>query len=205
MQDFIHTIIDFDQKLFLAVNSMVGTSSIIDSSARIIGSDYVVPVFLSLILIFLWYKETSILRKFKARLTVLNSIFTLLGACSIVFILNQFLFRERPFNLLEANLIFYAPTDSSFPSNSVAAVVGLSIPVFKTYRKIGCLMLSSSLCLAFCRIYVGIHFPGDVLGGIIVSVVSFFLATLLINSLPRQLNLSLLIFEEWKWLKIFRL
>ena len=51
MQDFIRTIIDFDQKLFLAVNSMVGTSSIIDSSARIIGSDYVVPVFLSLILI----------------------------------------------------------------------------------------------------------------------------------------------------------
>ena len=164
MQDFIRTIIDFDQKLFLAVNSMVGTSSIIDSSARIIGSDYVVPVFLSLILIFLWYKETSILRKFKARLTVLNSIFTLLGACSIVFILNQFLFRERPFDLLEANLIFYAPTDSSFPSNSVAAVAGLAIPVFKTYRKIGYLMLSSSLCLAFCRIYVGIHFPGDVLG-----------------------------------------
>ncbi|MQG65808.1 MAG: phosphatase PAP2 family protein, partial [SAR202 cluster bacterium] len=89
--------------------------------------------------------------------------------------------------------------------NSVAAVVGLSIPVFKTYRKIGCLMLSSSLCLAFCRIYVGIHFPGDVLGGIIVSLVSFFLATLLINSLPKQLNLSLLIFDEWKWLKIFRL
>ena len=205
MQDFIHTIIDFDQKLFLAVNSMVGTSSIIDSSARIIGSDYVVPVFLSLILIFLWYKETSILRKFKARLTVLNSIFTLLGACSIVFILNQFLFRERPFNLLEANLIFYAPTDSSFPSNSVAAVVGLAIPVFKTYRKIGYLMLSSSLCLAFCRIYVGIHFPGDVLGGILTALVSLFLSTVLMNLFSRQLYLSLLIFEKWEWLKIVRL
>ena len=175
MQDFIYTIIDFDQRLFLVVNSKVGTSSIIDSSARIIGSDYLVPVFLSLVLIFLWHKESSTLRRLKTRLTVLKSILTLLVACLIVIILNQILFRERPFNLIEANLIFYAPTDSSFPSNSVAAVVALTIPVFKTYRKIGYLMLSSSLCLAFCRVYVGIHFPGDVLGGILTALVSFVL------------------------------
>ena len=205
MQDFIYTIIDFDQRLFLVVNSKVGTSSIIDSSARIIGSDYLVPVFLSLVLIFLWHKENSTLRRLKTRLTVLKSILTLLVACLIVIILNQVLFRERPFNLIEANLIFYAPTDSSFPSNSVAAVVALTIPVFKTYRKIGYLMLSSSLCLAFCRVYVGIHFPGDVLGGILTALVSFVLSTFLMNLFSKQLYLSLLIFEKWKGLKIVRL
>ncbi len=205
MQDFIYTIIDFDQRLFLAINSKVGTSSIIDSSARIIGSDYLVPVFLSLMLIFLWYKENSTLRRLKTRLTVLNSIFTLVVACLIVIMLNQILFRERPFNLIEANLIFYAPTDSSFPSNSVAAVVALTIPVLKTYRKIGCLMLWSSLCLAFCRIYVGIHFPGDVLGGILTALVSFFLSTLLMNLFSKQLYLLLLLVEKWKGLKIVRL
>jgi undecaprenyl-diphosphatase len=205
MQDFIYTIIDFDQRLFLVVNSKVGTSSIIDSSARIIGSDYLVPVFLSLVLIFLWHKESSTLRRLKIRLTVLKSILTLLVACLIVIILNQVLFRERPFNLIEANLIFYAPTDSSFPSNSVAAVVALTIPVFKTYRKIGCLMLSSSLCLAFCRVYVGIHFPGDVLGGILTALVSFVFSTFLMNLFSKQLYLSLLIFEKWKGLKLVRL
>jgi undecaprenyl-diphosphatase len=205
MQDFIYTIIDFDQRLFLVVNSKVGTFSIIDSSARIIGSDYLVPVFLSLVLIFLWHKESSTLRRLKTRLTVLKSILTLLVACLIVIILNQILFRERPFNLIEANLIFYAPTDSSFPSNSVAAVVALTIPVFKTYRKIGCLMLSSSLCLAFCRVYVGIHFPGDVLGGILTALVSFVFSTFLMNLFSKQLYLSLLIFEKWKGLKLVRL
>jgi undecaprenyl-diphosphatase len=205
MQDFIYTIIDFDQRLFLVVNSKVGTFSIIDSSARIIGSDYLVPVFLSLVLIFLWHKESSTLRRLKTRLTVLKSILTLLVACLIVIILNQILFRERPFNLIEANLIFYAPTDSSFPSNSVAAVVALTIPVFKTYRKIGWLMLSSSLCLAFCRVYVGIHFPGDVLGGILTALVSFVFSTFLMNLFSKQLYLSLLIFEKWKGLKLVRL
>ncbi|PZC42148.1 MAG: undecaprenyl-diphosphatase [Chloroflexi bacterium] len=205
MQDFIYTIIDFDQRLFLVVNSKVGTFSIIDSSARIIGSDYLVPVFLLLVLIFLWHKESSTLRRLKTRLTVLKSILTLLVACLIVIILNQILFRERPFNLIEANLIFYAPTDSSFPSNSVAAVVALTIPVFKTYRKIGWLMLSSSLCLAFCRVYVGIHFPGDVLGGILTALVSFVFSTFLMNLFSKQLYLSLLIFEKWKGLKLVRL
>jgi undecaprenyl-diphosphatase len=128
-----------------------------------------------------------------------------LVACLIVIILNQILFRERPFNLIEANLIFYAPTDSSFPSNSVAAVVALTIPVFKTYRKIGWLMLSSSLCLAFCRVYVGIHFPGDVLGGILTALVSFVFSTFLMNLFSKQLYLSLLIFEKWKGLKLVRL
>jgi len=205
MQDFINTIIWFDQKMFLAINSMVGTSSVIDSSARIIASDYLVPVFLCLLLIFLWYKESSIRKKIKTRLTVLNSILTLLAACLIVFVLNQILFRERPFSLMEANLIFYAPTDSSFPSNSVAAVVGLTVPVFNAYRKIGCLMMSSSLCLAFCRIYVGIHFPGDVLGGILTALVAFLFSTLLINLFSKQIHFALLLFEKGKWLKIFRL
>ena len=205
MQDFINTIIWFDQKMFLAINSMVGTSSVIDSSARIIASDYLVPVFLFLLLIFLWYKESSIGKKIKTRLSVLNSISTLLLACLIVFALNQILFRERPFNLMEANLIFYTPTDSSFPSNSVAAVMGLTIPVFNVYRKMGCLMMSSSFCLAFCRIYVGIHFPGDVLGGILTALVAFMFSTLLINLFSKQIHFALLLFEKGKWLKLFRL
>ena len=205
MQDFINTIIGFDQKIFLAINSMVGTSSVIDSSARIIASDYLVPVFLSLLLIFLWYKEISPRKKIKTRLAVLNSIFTLLGACLMVFVLNQILFRERPFNQMETNLIFYAPTDSSFPSNSVAAVVGLTVPVFNAYKKIGCLMMSSSLCLAFGRIYVGIHFPGDVLGGILAALVAFLFSTLLIKVFSKQIHFALLLFEKGKWLKIFRL
>ena len=205
MQDFINTIIGFDQKMFLAINSMVGTSSVIDSSTRIIASDYLVPVFLSLLLIFLWYKEISPRKKIITRLAVLNSIFTLLGACLMVFVLNQILFRERPFNQMETNLIFYAPTDSSFPSNSVAAVVGLTVPVFNAYKKIGCLMMSSSLCLAFGRIYVGIHFPGDVLGGILAALVAFLFSTLLIKVFSKQIHFALLLFEKGKWLKLFRL
>ena len=123
----------------------------------------------------------------------------------MVFVLNQILFRERPFNQMETNLIFYAPTDSSFPSNSVAAVVGLTVPVFNAYKKIGCLMMSSSLCLAFGRIYVGIHFPGDVLGGILAALVAFLFSTLLIKVFSKQIHFALLLFEKGKWLKIFRL
>ena len=114
-------------------------------------------------------------------------------------------FRERPFNLPEAKLIFYAPTDSSFPSNSTAAMFGLSIPILKTRMRVGMMMLLASMCLAICRVYVGVHFPGDVIGGVLVALLSFCITILLFKVIDKQLTDALVLFEKSKWLKVFRL
>ena len=47
-----------------------------------------------------------------------------------VFVINMYYFRPRPFVDLDINLLFYKPTDSSFPSNSVAAVFGIAFGVW---------------------------------------------------------------------------
>ena len=205
MGNFFNLLIDLDKKIFFLINSKAGIYESIDSLLGIVAGDYLVPVILSLGLIFLWFQETAEDQAIELRKRVLIAICSLLGSCLIVMIVNELYFRERPFNLHEAKLIFYAPTDSSFPSNSTAAMFGLSIPILKTRMKVGMMMLLASMCLGLCRIYVGVHFPGDVIGGVLVALLSFCVTILLFKVIDKQLTYVLVLFEKSKWLKFFRI
>ena len=205
MRTVLDLLIDLDKSLFLLLNSNAGTNTYIDSLLRIVAGDYLVPVMLCLVLIFLWFQETESDRTVEVRKTVLISISALLISCLIVMIANEIFFRERPFNLPEAKLLFYAPTDSSFPSNSTAAVFGLSIPILKSRLRVGILMLLAGGCLAICRVYVGIHFPGDVFGGVSVALLSFFIGSFLFRVFNEQITFLLVLFEKSKWLTGLRL
>ena len=205
MGNFFNLLIDLDKKIFFLINSKAGIYESIDSLSGIVAGDYLVPVILSLGLIFLWFQETAEDQAIELRKRVLIAICSLLGSCLIVMIVNDLYFRERPFNLHEAKLIFYAPTDSSFPSNSTAAMFGLSIPILKTRMKVGMMMLLASMCLGLCRIYVGVHFPGDVIGGVLVALLSFCVTILLFKVIDKQLTYVLVLFEKSKWLKFFRI
>jgi undecaprenyl-diphosphatase len=71
-------------------------------------------------------------------------------------------------------------TNCSFPSGHVAAstaVLAALFYLFKKFRKEWLIFLAAIfiLFLAFARIYVGMHYPSDVLGGIIVGSISSFL------------------------------
>lgn len=205
MGNFFNLLIDLDKKIFFLINSKAGIYESIDSLLGIVAGDYLVPVILSLGLIFLWFQETAEDQAIELRKRVLIAICSLLGSCLIVMIVNELYFRERPFNLHEAKLIFYAPTDSSFPSNSTAAMFGLSIPILKTRMRVGMMMLLASMCLGLCRIYVGVHFPGDVIGGVLVALLSFCVTILLFKVIDKQLTYVLVLFEKSKWLKFFRI
>jgi len=75
----------------------------------------------------------------------------------------------------------------------------------KTRMKVGMMMLLASMCLGLCRIYVGVHFPGDVIGGVLVALLSFCVTVLLVKVIDKQLTYVLVLFEKSKWLKFFRI
>ena len=73
---------------------------------------------------------------------------------------------------LDVTLLFYRPTDSSFPANSIAAVFGIAFAVWSVNRKLGTLLIGASLLMAFARVAAGVHYPGDVIAGILVACVA---------------------------------
>lgn len=83
--------------------------------------------------------------------------------------------RIRPYDINTAvTLIISAPTDYSFPSGhtaaSFAAVTALGLK--KTKWWIPALVLA--LLIAFSRLYLYVHYPSDVLAGVVIGVLAGF-------------------------------
>lgn len=62
-----------------------------------------------------------------------------------------------------------APGDWSFPSNHAAIAGAVIVAVWLTHRRLGLIALVSGLLLAGARVYIGAHYPHDVLVGLVVG------------------------------------
>ena len=115
--------------------------------------------------------------------------------------LKELLARPRPYNFAEQFPEFWAKvgyeypgclidlsTSPSFPSGhtstSIGAAFALLLGCRKKYLAIGIPAFILSLAIGFSRIYVHIHYPTDVIGGVIVGLVAatavYFLFDLLV-------------------------
>ena len=163
-----------DETLFLAINGFVGTLPIVDRIARWVVSDYLVPVGLALTLIIVWFMKQDRHERARHQIGVLVALGSMSLSSLVVFILNMYYFRPRPFEDLDVNLLFYQPTDSSFPSNAVAAVSGIAFGIWGVNRALGWMALSAAGLYGLARVYAGVHYPLDVLAGIAIAAPSAF-------------------------------
>ena len=72
---------------------------------------------------------------------------------------------------MAVNLLFYQPTDSSFPSNSAAAAFAIAAAVWCVNRRIGTVLFIAAAIYGFSRVYVGVHYPADILGGAAIALI----------------------------------
>lgn len=86
-------------------------------------------------------------------------------------ILKNLVNRTRPFVAIpDLILITKDPGDASFPSGHTAASFSVVVVMLMTMKKrygIPAIILASLIALS--RLYVGVHYPSDVLGGFIVA------------------------------------
>jgi undecaprenyl-diphosphatase len=168
-----------DRALFLYINGLAGKVPIIDGFFRGISNDYFAVISCCLILIWLWFGTRDPERRQIYQRTVLIAAISIGLASLLMLIVNQFYFRPRPFDELppgSVNLLFYKPTDSSFPSNLSAVLFAMAVPIIIKIRSYGSILLAIAVLSSFGRIYIGIHYPLDVLGGAVVGTAGALLA-----------------------------
>jgi undecaprenyl-diphosphatase len=192
-----------DRAVFLFINGLAGKVAIIDGLFRGISNDFFAVISCCLMLIWLWFGTQDAARRQINQKAVLTAAISIGLASLLVLICNQFYFRARPFAELppdSVHLLFYKPTDSSFPSNLAAVLFAIAVPVFVKNKSFGSVLLAIAVLSSFGRIYIGIHYPLDVLGGAAIGALGALLAfgaiwliSPLVNylmNLLRKLNLA---------------
>lgn len=167
-----------DKALVIWLNNFVGEWKLFDDIMRIVATDYLMPLVFSMSMFAMWFagKSRAERRHFQ--------YWTLIGISSIgltnvaVFLLNITWFRTRPYvSLDEIELLFYKATDPAFPSNPVAIGFAAGAAAWMVNRKFGYWLFAAALLYGFSRVYAGVFYPTDVLGGAAVGIIVTWLTT----------------------------
>ena len=104
----------------------------------------------------------------KIGITVALALIFSLIFCNLT--LKPLIDRIRPYELREGiALIITAPTDASFPSGHTSISFAGAAAIFAHNKKWGIWALALAALIAFSRLYLYVHFPTDVLGGIVIG------------------------------------
>ncbi len=161
---------EVDRGIALWLNSGAGNIAALDRLAEWMVSDYLVTVVLGLSLLAIWFGSAANAARIERQIGVLTALGALAIANLVVITVNALYFRDRPFADLDVTLLFYRPTDSSMPSNSAAAFVGLAAAVWAFDRRAGTVMLAVAGVHAFLRVYAGVHYPSDIAVGAMIGI-----------------------------------
>jgi undecaprenyl-diphosphatase len=133
-------------------------------------------------------------------------------ACALAYAFNllieQFVFEPRPFVSHKVHLLVSHAADASFPSDHLAwsfAVIGMLLFAFLPFftstgvddrasprqsllRKPVWYLIAAFVigcCIGYARVYVGVHYPGDILGGAIDGLIAALIVTAIRHWLSR--------------------
>lgn len=105
-------------------------------------------------------------------------------------ILKNVIARERPYTLNEnIILLIKEQLDYSFPSGHTLASFEGAITIFFYNKKWGIWALLLASLIAFSRMYLYVHFPTDILGGILLAmIVSFAMRGIFEQFVPEEIR-----------------
>jgi undecaprenyl-diphosphatase len=153
----------FNQALFLHLNANLTTPAWEVRTAAFMADYLIYLIPLALVALWCWSDE-------KQRNLALKACLVALVAMGV----NQLIIRgwphPRPFMIgLGHTFVPHAP-DSSFPSDhaTIFSAVGLTLVLGYVRSLTGWAILVLGLCVAWARIFVGVHFPLDMLGAVLV-------------------------------------
>ncbi|MEW2453318.1 phosphatase PAP2 family protein [Streptomyces albus] len=78
-------------------------------------------------------------------------------------------FVERPRPFLDhdgVEVLVQGKTDFSFVSDHATLTMAIAVGIFMVQRKPGLIAIALAVLEGFCRVYMGVHYPTDVVGGL---------------------------------------
>lgn len=176
-----------DSSLFEWINRFADRTTWAHGPMRFYA-DYGIVVFAGLLLVaFVRFRRRNDLRG------VAGSVWAGAGALlalGIGQLIGNAVDRARPYETLaNVHVLIDRTTDFSFPSDHATAVGAVAVGLLLVERRLGLAAMVAAIAMAFARVYVGAHYPLDVLAGLLLGgTVVFVGARLLVPNLERILQ-----------------
>lgn len=106
---------------------------------------------------------------------------------AIVFVLKDVIARPRP---EDARILMDAGSEFSMPSGHAARAVAAAVALWGLGRRWRITLFGFAVLTMFSRVYVGVHWPNDVLLGGLIGVVAGLLAIAIIDAIAFEVGLA---------------
>ncbi len=151
-----------DFRLFQLINQFAGKWHLVDGLMTDIAKAgpllFVIPI------IYLWFKKDAA-DKQAVILTGLSAALALV----VNILIGHAYFRPRPFASHHVNLLLGKSPDASFPSDHATFSFAIASLIFLKDRRIGIPSIMLATMVSISRVFVGTHYPFDVLGGALIG------------------------------------
>lgn len=187
-----------NMELFRLINGLAYKNILLDNT-MIFFSKYVPFLFIAAAIgMFALgvYKKDIKLRKAAVNTIVFTSINMLFG-----YVIGLVYYVNRPFVNNRVNMLFAHVKDASFPSDHALGTMSIALGLKKASNTTGFVLIGLSLVVGFSRVYVGHHYPADIIGAYIIVLITNYIYNAKVKIIIEK---TYDLFEE-KMLRILRL
>lgn len=166
IKDFFSLLTSLDTGIFNRVNSLAGKYLWLDTIAIFFAQ------YLGYFLIFFLFLFLA--KNFKKYRSMIVRVFgaVILARLVITETIRYFFPIFRPFLENNVNLLLNYPATASFPSGHAAFYFSLATVIYFYNKKAGFLFFFASFLISISRVFIGIHWPSDILAGLFVGIFS---------------------------------
>ncbi len=178
-----------DSTWFLYLNGLPEKIPVLGGTAVVLAK-YGIIFYVGLIC-WLWWRGTG--APTERRRLVLLAVLAVALSVGLNITVNVLAPRPRPFLVLPAHVLVSSPPgDPSFPSDHAAVTSSMAITLFLGGQiRWGMLGILGAVLIGLGRVVIGVHYPSDILGGVLIGTASGIVATWAQTRLRPMLDFAL--------------
>lgn len=158
---------------YLIIYHLSGKSQILDE-LMIFGAVYMI-FFAAILAVML----AVIYRSQELKALIISVVAGPLGIL-IIKTIRVYFVEPRPFIALHTHPLIKVAIDAAYPSEHTTAMAILFFSFLLTKSKFWPVFLICLVWVGFARIFVGVHYPFDIIGGILVGIICAYLSKLIL-------------------------
>jgi len=160
----------FDQTLFSYINGLAGKGGVLDFLGIFLADYFWYFLIIAVLIIVLRLKSW----KEKIHYLSFVSLSVILSRGILSETIRFFYHRPRPFAISDVNLLINHSNNGAFPSGHTTMVFAVILPVFYINERLAWYLTAGAVLVGIARVYSGVHWPMDIVGGIAVAVIGFY-------------------------------